>query len=190
MTKHIGIIGIGAYVPDQVMTNDDWAEPVDTTDEWITARTGIKTRRIAAAEQTTVDLAAEATTRALADAGLEICDIDEIIVATDTPEVMIPDTAPYLQHQLGAREIPTYDLAGSGCAGFVLALDIARSRTAQDNQKVLVVGVELLTRQMNWHDRSTCVLFGDGAGAVVLTASDEPGIISSCLLYTSPSPRD
>ncbi len=110
-----GIIGLGAYVPDRVMTNDEWSEHVDTSDEWITARTGIKTRRIAAADQTTVDLAAEATWRALADAGLEIGDIDEIIVATDTPEVIIPDTAPYLQHRLGAREVPTYDLAGSGC---------------------------------------------------------------------------
>ncbi len=141
-----------------------WTPP----DEWITARTGIKTRRIAAADQTTVDLAAEAATRTLADAGLEVADIDEIIVATDTPEVIIPDTAPYLQHLLGAREVPAYDLAGSGCAGFVLALDIARSRSAQDGRRVLVVGVELLTRQMNWRDRSTCVLFGDAAGAAIV----------------------
>ena len=166
--QQIGIIGLGAYVPDRVMTNDEWSEYVDTSDEWITARTGIKTRRIAAADQTTVDLAAEAAWRALADAGLEIGEIDEIIVATDTPEVIIPDTAPYLQHRLGAREVPTYDLAGSGCAGFVLALDIAQSRSAQDDRKVLVVGVELLTRQMNWRDRSTCVLFGDAAGAAIV----------------------
>jgi len=166
--QQIGIIGLGAYVPDRVMTNDEWSEYVDTSDEWITARTGIKTRRIAAADQTTVDLAAEAAWRALADAGLEIGEIDEIIVATDTPEVIIPDTAPYLQHRLDAREVPTYDLAGSGCAGFVLALDIAQSRSAQDGRRVLVVGVELLTRQMNWRDRSTCVLFGDAAGAAIV----------------------
>ncbi len=146
-----GIIGLGAYVPDRIMTNDEWSEHLDTSDEWITDRTGIKTRRFAAADQTTVDLAAEAAWRALADAGLEIGDIDEIIVATDTPEVLIPDTAPYLQHRLGAHEVPTYDLAGSGCAGFVLALDIAQSRSAQDGRGALV-GVELLTRQMNWHD--------------------------------------
>ena len=166
--SNVGILGLGAYVPDHVMTNDDWAEYVDTSDEWISSRTGIKTRRIAAPDQTTVDLAAEAARRALHDAGLRIDDVDEIIVATDTPEVRIPDTAAYLQSQLGAREVPAYDLAGSGCAGFVLALDVARTRSAADNRRVLVVGVELLTREMDWHDRATCVLFGDAAGAAVI----------------------
>jgi len=166
--QRIGIIGFDAYVPDRVMTNDEWAEYVDTSDEWITARTGIKTRRVAAPDQTTVDLAAEAAERALKDAGLEIGEIDEIIVATDTAEVTIPDTAAYLQHKLGAREVPAYDLAGSGCAGFVLALDVARSRAESDGRKVLVVGVELLLRLLNWEDRSTCVLFGDAAGAAIV----------------------
>ena len=110
----IGILGLGAYVPERVMTNDDWAEYVDTSDEWITARTGIKTRRIAAEDETTVDLAAAAAEVALTDAGIGIEEIDEIIVATDTPEVFIPDTASYLQTRLGAREVPAYDLAGSG----------------------------------------------------------------------------
>jgi 3-oxoacyl-[acyl-carrier-protein] synthase-3 len=108
-----GVLGIGAYVPERVMTNDEWADHVDTSDEWITARTGIKTRRIAADDQTTVDLAAAAAERALADADVEIEDVDEIIVATDTPEVFIPDTASYLQNRLGAREVPAFDLAGS-----------------------------------------------------------------------------
>jgi len=166
----IGILGLGAYVPDRVMTNDEWAEHVDTSDEWITARTGIKTRRVAAENQTTVDLAAAASERALEDADVAIEDIDEIIVATDTPEVYIPDTASYLQNRLGAREVPAFDLAGSGCAGFILGLDIARSRAQTGNRKILLVGVELLTRLMNWKDRATCVLFGDAAAAAVIGA--------------------
>jgi 3-oxoacyl-[acyl-carrier-protein] synthase-3 len=164
----IGILGLGAYVPERVMTNEEWAEHVDTSDEWITARTGIKTRRVAAEDQTTVDLAAAAAERALADAEIDIQEIDEIIVATDTPEVYIPDTASYLQNRLGAREVPAFDLAGSGCAGFILGLDVARSRAQAGGRKILLVGVELLTRLMDWKDRATCVLFGDAAGAAVI----------------------
>jgi 3-oxoacyl-[acyl-carrier-protein] synthase-3 len=163
-----GLLGIGAYVPERVMTNDDWAEYVDTSDEWITSRTGIKTRRIAADDQTTVDLAAAAAERALEDAKVPISEIDEIIVATDTPEVYIPDTASYVQTRLGAREIPSYDLAGSGCAGFVLGLDVARSRALTGDRTILLIGVELLTRLMDWTDRATCVLFGDAAGAAIV----------------------
>jgi 3-oxoacyl-[acyl-carrier-protein] synthase-3 len=166
----IGILGLGAYLPERIMTNDDWAEHVDTSDEWITARTGIKTRRLAAEDQTTVDLAAAAARRALEDADTAIEEIDEIIVATDTPEVYIPDTASHLQNRLGAREVPAFDLGGSGCAGFVLGLDIARSRASAGSRKILLVGVELLTRLMNWEDRSTAVLFGDAAGAAVVGA--------------------
>jgi 3-oxoacyl-[acyl-carrier-protein] synthase-3 len=164
----IGVLGLGAYVPERVMTNDEWAEHVDTSDEWITARTGIKTRRVAAEDQTTVDLAAAAAERALADAEVDIREIDEIIVATDTPEVYIPDTASYLQNRLGAREVPAFDLAGSGCAGFILGLDVARSRAEIGGRKILLVGVELLTRLMDWKDRATCVLFGDAAGAAII----------------------
>jgi 3-oxoacyl-[acyl-carrier-protein] synthase-3 len=173
----IGILGLGAYVPERVMTNDDWAEYVDTSDEWITARTGIKTRRIAAEDQTTVDLAVAAAERALEDAGVTAAEIDEIIVATDTPEVTIPDTAPYVQRRLGAREIPSFDLAGSGCAGFVLGLDVARSRVGTNGKKVLLIGVELLTRLMDWTDRTTCVLFGDAAGAAVVGSDEDAGEI-------------
>ena len=126
------------------MTNEDWSQYVDTSDEWITSRTGIKTRRIAAAEETTVDLAEQAALAALADAGVTVEEIDELIVATDTPEVYMPDTAAFLQHRLGLREVPAYDLGGSGCAGFVLALDLARSRALSENATVLVVGVEML----------------------------------------------
>jgi 3-oxoacyl-[acyl-carrier-protein] synthase-3 len=170
----VGVLGLGAYVPDRVMTNDEWAEHVDTSDEWITARTGIKTRRIAAEDQTTVDLAAAAAENALGDAGISIEEIDEIIVATDTPEVRIPDTASYLQTRLGAREVPAYDLAGSGCAGFILGLDIALSRAHSGSRRVLLVGVELLTRLMDWTDRTTCVLFGDAAGAAVVGPGEKP----------------
>lgn len=167
------LLGFGGYVPQRVMTNDDWAKLVDTSDEWITQRTGIKRRRIAADDESTLTLAANAGGMAIKDAGLTPDDIDEIIVATDTPEMYTPDTAALLQDLLGCRHIPTYDLGGSGCAGFVQALDVARARIAFTPKKVLVVGVELITRLIDWTDRSTAVLFGDGAGAVVL--GSEPG---------------
>lgn len=150
------------------MTNDDWASLIDTSDEWITARTGIKRRHFAADDEATVDLAAAAAEVAIADAGLAADDVDEIIVATDTPEAYTPDTASFLQHRLGCREVPAYDLGGSGCAGFVQALDVARARMLLAPKRILVVGVELISRLMSWEDRSFCVLFGDAAGAVVL----------------------
>ncbi len=162
------ILGLGGYVPERVMTNDDWSKLVDTTDEWITTRTGIKRRRFAAEDESTLDLAAAAAERALADAGLTPADVGEIIVATDTPELYTPDTAALLQDRLGCGNVPTYDLGGSGCAGFVQALDVARARILLSPKKVIVVGVELISRLMSWTDRSTCVLFGDGAGAVVM----------------------
>jgi len=164
----VGFLGLGAYTPERVMTNDEWTRHVETSDTWIRERTGIERRRVAADDETTVDLAEKAARQALADAGLEAQDVDEIIVATDTPEVYIPDTSSYLQARLGAREVPSYDLGGSGCAGFLQGLDLARSRVLSGQKKVLVVGVELLTRLMNWKDRNTCVLFGDAAGAAVV----------------------
>jgi 3-oxoacyl-[acyl-carrier-protein] synthase-3 len=162
------ILGFGGYVPKRVMTNDDWSKLIDTDDEWITSRTGIKRRRFAAEDEATLDLAAQAAEKAIADAGLTPVDIDEIIVATDTPEAYTPDTASFLQHRLGCREVPAYDLGGSGCAGFVQALDVARARILLEPKRVVVVGVELISRLMSWEDRSFCVLFGDAAGAVVL----------------------
>ena len=167
------ILGFGGYVPERVMTNDEWAALVDTSDEWITQRTGIKRRRIAGPEETTLTLAANAARMAIKDAGLTPDDIDEIIVATDTPEMYTPDTAALLQDLLGCRTVPTYDLGGSGCAGFVQALDVARARIAFSPRTMLVVGVELITRMLDWSDRSTAVLFGDAAGAVVL--GHDPG---------------
>lgn len=164
----IGLLGLGVYLPEKVMANDEWAAYVDTSDDWITERTGIKRRRIAAPEQSTADLAVLAAQAGLADAGLAPADVDEIIVATDTPERYLPDTAAFVQYRLGARPVPAYDLAGSGCAGFLMALEVARARVADRDRKILVVGVELITRLMNWHDRNTCVLFGDAAAAAVV----------------------
>lgn len=162
------ILGFGGYVPERVMTNDDWAERLDTSDEWITQRTGIKRRRFAADDESTMTLAVDAAAVALKDADLTPDDIDEIILASDTPEMMTPDTAALVQNELGCRKVPTYDLGGSGCAGFVQALDVARARIAFQPKKVLVIGVELISRMISWKDRSTVILFGDGAGAVVM----------------------
>jgi len=168
LTDKVGLLGLGAYTPERVMTNEEWARHVDTSHEWIVQRTGIERRRVAADDEHTADLAVAAARRALDDAGIAAEEIDEIIVATDTPEVYIPDTSSFVQHRLGARHVPTYDLGGSGCAGFLQAVDLACSRVRTGKERVLVIGVELLTRLMNWHDRSTCVLFGDAAGAVVV----------------------
>jgi len=184
------ILGLGGYVPDRVMTNEDWSELVDTDDEWITARTGIKRRRFAADDEATVDLAAHAATKAINDAGLVADDIDEIIVATDTPEAYTPDTASFLQHRLGCREVPAYDLGGSGCAGFVQALDVARARMLLQPKRVLVVGVELISRLMSWEDRSFCVLFGDAAGATVLGPEDGQATLLDVVAGTDGSQTD
>src|SRR5947209_1286349 len=164
----VGLLGLGVYLPERVMTNDEWGALLDTTDAWITERSGIKRRRIAAPGQTTVDLAIAAARAALADAGLQATDLGEIIVATDTPEMRVPDTAAFVQHGLAARNVAAYDLAGSGCAGFLQALDIARARVSVGVERVLVIGVELLSRIISWRDRSTVVLFGDGAGAAIV----------------------
>ena len=184
----VGILGLGAYVPERVMTNAEWSAYVDTSDEWIRERTGIERRRVAAPEQSTVDLALPAARLALEDAGIGPLDVDEIIVATDTPEVFIPDTAAFVQQRLGTREVPAYDLAGSGCAGFLQALDVARSRViAGAAERVLVLGVELLTRLMSWSDRNTCVLFGDAAGAAVVAASSRAAQILAAVAGTDGS---
>ncbi|MGB8360472.1 MAG: beta-ketoacyl-ACP synthase III [Acidimicrobiia bacterium] len=162
------ILGFGSYAPARVVTNDDWSRWVDTTDDWITQRTGIKRRRFADDDESTMTLATEAAVSALKDADLSPDDVDEIVVATDTPEMMTPDTAALVQNRLGCRNVPTYDLGGSGCAGFIQALDVARSRILVNPKRILVIGVELITRMISLKDRATAVLFGDGAGAVVL----------------------
>lgn len=163
-----GFLGFGGYVPERIMTNDDWSKLVDTDDEWIRSRTGIERRRVAAEGESTADLAESAARVALEDAGIDGADLDEIIVATDTPEVYTPDTAAFLQARLGAGNIPAFDLGGSGCAGWIQAIDVARARIAMQPKQILVVGVELITRLISWKERETCVLFGDAAGAVVM----------------------
>lgn len=177
MTALASILGFGGYAPERVMTNHDWARLIDTTDEWIRTRTGIERRHVAAEDESTADLAEAAARVALTDAGIDGADIGEIIVATDTPEVYTPDTAAFLQARLGSGPIPAFDLGGSGCAGFVQAIDVARARIALDPKLILVVGVELITRLISWEERDTCVLFGDGAGAVVMGPSQGSAVV-------------
>ncbi|GAB3383044.1 beta-ketoacyl-ACP synthase III [Lysobacter fragariae] len=173
------IAGTGSYLPEKVLTNADLSKIVDTSDEWIAARTGIRERHIAAEGETTSDLAFHAATRALEAAGVTASDLDLIVVGTTTPDLIFPSTACLLQAKLGAAGCPAFDV-NAACSGFVYALTVGdkfiRSGAAKT---VLVVGAETLTRMLDWSDRSTCVLFGDGAGAVVLKADSETGILST-----------
>lgn len=164
-----GITGVGAYAPDRVLTNDDLQKMVDTNDEWIRTRSGIKERRIASPEQATSDLAVIAGERALLDAGVAPEELGLVIVATNTPDTVFPSTACLVQDRLGAKNAAAFDLA-AGCSGFIYALATgSQFITSGTYKKVLVIGAECLSRITNWEDRKTCVLFGDGAGAVVLS---------------------
>ncbi|HET6545521.1 MAG TPA: beta-ketoacyl-ACP synthase III [Rhodanobacteraceae bacterium] len=175
------IAGTGSYLPEKVLTNHDLERLVDTNDEWIASRTGIRERRIAADGQTTGDLAFEAATRALAAADVNGADIELIVLGTTTPDLIFPSTACLLQHRLGANGCTAFDV-NAACSGFMYALGIADKFIRSGQIKTaLVVGAETLSRMLDWTDRATCVLFGDGAGAVVLKASDEPGVISTHL---------
>lgn len=175
------ILGTGSYLPANRVSNDDLAKRIDTSDEWITTRTGIKNRHIAAEEEKTSDLAAYAAQKALESAGVGADEIDLIIVATATPDMQFPATATIVQHKLGIAGCPAFDVQAV-CAGFMYALNTANAYIKSGMaKKALVIGAEIFSRIMDWSDRSTCVLFGDGAGAVVLGASDEPGIIHSRL---------
>lgn len=177
--KHSRILGMGSYLPEKVLTNADLEKIVETSDQWITERTGIKTRHIAADDQSASDLGVEAAKKAIEDAGIDAKDIDMIVVGTATPDKMFPSSACYIGHQLGIGGVPAFDIT-TACPGFVYGLSIADQFIKTGHRKnVLVVGTEVLSRLVNWEDRTTCVIFGDGAGAAVVTASEEPGILST-----------
>ncbi|MCD8483941.1 MAG: ketoacyl-ACP synthase III [Verrucomicrobia bacterium] len=170
------IKGVGSYAPPKVVTNDDLSKVVETSDEWIRTRTGIRERRIAADNETTSDMAAKAAQEAILNAGISPQDIDLVIVATVTPDMPFPNTACFVQAKLGLRKVPAFDVEAA-CSGFLYALDVAEGmlRTGR-YRNALVIGAEKLSSITNWQDRTTCVLFGDGAGAVVLSVVDEPGV--------------
>lgn len=173
------IAGTGSYLPERVLTNKELESMVETSDQWIRDRTGIAERRIAADGQTTCDLAEQAARQALDAAGLQPSDIDLLIVGTTTPDIVFPSTACLLQHRLGLGECGAFDV-NAACSGFIYALSIANQFIRAGSAKtVLVVGAETLTRMLDWSDRGTCVLFGDGAGAAVLVADEVPGILST-----------
>jgi 3-oxoacyl-[acyl-carrier-protein] synthase-3 len=183
------IIGTGSYMPEKVLTNDDLSKIVDTSDEWITSRTGIKERRIAAEDQATSDLASEAARRAMASAGVTPEEIQLIIVATVTADMFFPSTACFVQKKIGAVNAVCFDISAA-CSGFLYALQVARHFINTGNRTTaLVIGAEKLSSLINWKDRNTCVLFGDGAGAVVIRKADEsetdaPGRVLSTVMGT------
>ena len=175
------ISGTGGYLPERVMTNADLEQRVDTTDAWITARSGIRERRIAADDEFTCDLAEKASLKAMQAADKTSDDIDLIVVATSTPDVVFPSTACLLQERLGVMGPPAFDVQAV-CAGFLFAIDVADKFIRTQSAKcALVVGAETFSRILDWQDRRTCVLFGDGAGAAIVEASEEPGILSTHL---------
>ncbi|MGH2996221.1 MAG: beta-ketoacyl-ACP synthase III [Gaiellaceae bacterium] len=173
----VGITGIGAYAPEKVLTNFDLERMVETSDEWITQRTGIRERRIASEGEAASDLALPAAREALSEAGVDAADLDLVIVATATPDMLFPATAALIADELGARRAAAYDLL-AGCTGFVYATAQAYGALAAGlAERALVVGAETLSKITNWEDRSTCILFGDGAGAAVLERVERGGIV-------------
>lgn len=179
MSKYAVVAGTGSYLPITVISNADLETMVDTTDQWIVDRTGISERRKAAADETAASMGTQAATAALNAAGVPASDLDLIIVATCSPDRVFPSTACILQNNLQAGTCPAFDLAAA-CSGFIYALNVADQAVRSGNANhVLVVGSEVMSRVIDWQDRSTCILFGDGAGAVVLSASDQPGIMGS-----------
>lgn len=180
MSRYARIAGTGGYLPERILTNQQIAESgVDTSDEWIVERTGIRQRCIAAPEETASSMGEHAARQALAAAGLEPDALDLIIVATCSPDRVFPSTACLLQQRLNIRQCAAFDVQAA-CSGFVYALSIADQFIRAGNaQRVLVVGSEITSRVVDWSDRATCILFGDGAGAMVLEASDQPGLMST-----------
>jgi 3-oxoacyl-[acyl-carrier-protein] synthase-3 len=175
------IVATGSALPERVLTNADLEKFVDTSDEWIRTRTGIRQRHIAADGETTGDLSTLAAQRALDAAGIKASEIDLIVLGTTTPDIIFPSTACLVQHRLGANGCAAFDV-NAACSGFVYALGVAdKFIKTGASKKALVIGAETLTRMIDWNERETCVLFGDGAGAVVLEGSSEPGIYATCL---------
>ncbi len=183
-SRDVHILGVGSCTPERVLTNKDLERIVDTSDEWITTRTGIKERRIADPGTTASVLAIEAARRALKDAGIEGSEVDQIIVGTVTGDRPFPSTACLVQDRLGASNAYAFDISAA-CSGFLYALSLARTQVAAGAaETVLVVGVETLSKIVDWTDRNTCVLFGDAAGAVVLRSTGQPGGILSTKLHS------
>ncbi|HEV2219766.1 MAG TPA: beta-ketoacyl-ACP synthase III [Casimicrobiaceae bacterium] len=178
---HSRIAGTGSYLPSRILTNSELARSVDTSDEWIRAMTGIAQRHIAGDGESTADMAALAAKEALAAAAMRASQIDLIIVATITPDLVFPTTAATVQAQIGARTVGCFDLSAA-CSGFVFALAMADGMIASGKcRSALVVGAERMSRLLDWRERSTCVLFGEGAGAAVLVASERPGVRTTSL---------
>jgi len=174
------IIGTGSYLPEKILTNFDLEKIVDTSNEWIIERTGIHRRHIAAQHESALTMAEHATHAAMEAAGITAKDIGMIIIATTTPEKVFPSTACLLQQRLGIAGCAAFDLNSTACAGFMYAMSIADQYIRTGTIKnALIIGSEVMSRVLNWNDRTTCVLFGDGAGAVLLGASDKPGILST-----------
>ena len=181
------ITGWGMSVPESVLTNDDLSKMVDTNDEWIRNRTGIRERRIAGDDETTASLAVDASIKALQVANLHPTDVDLIICSTSTPEHIFPATACLVQDRIGANKAGAFDLLAA-CTGFIYAINMAaQSIRSRSIQNALVIGSETLSRFVNWQDRSTCILFGDGAGAFVLQASEMPGGVLSAVMHSDGS---
>ena len=178
--RTVSIVGTGSYAPDRILTNAELEKMVDTSDEWIVTRTGIRERHIAAAEQATSDLAAEAARRALADAGVKAEDVGLIVVATITPDMGFPSTACLVQTLIGAENAFCFDLEAA-CSGFIFALETAKNYVASGTvETALVIGAEKMSAFVDWKDRNTCVLFGDAAGAAVVQARNAPhGLMAS-----------
>ena len=179
--KRVGILGTGSHVPDKVVTNFDLEKTLDTSDEWIVSRTGIRERRVVGPHEATSDLAIVAANRALESAGIDAADLSLIIVATCTPDLQFPATSVIVQNSLGARRAAAFDL-NAVCSGFSYAIDVANQmiRTGA-YPNALVIGADVMSGTLDWTDRSTCILFGDGAGAVVLGPVESGGILSSVL---------
>jgi len=189
MIPHVHITGIGGYLPERILTNTELASLVDTTDDWIVERTGIRERHIIGENQHTSDLAVEAARQALDDAGLKPSDLDALVVATTTPDMIFPSTAAVVQSKLGASGFPVWDMQAV-CSGFVYGLaQITGMMQAGMFRRVLLIGAESMSRILDWKDRSTCVLFGDGAGAVVLERMDEEGGVMGSVLDADGSYR-